>query len=151
MNRILILLVGLVLLASSCKKDEGSETIPPISAVPNISISALTPSSIDQFDDLEFTIFYQDGDGDLGFIDADENSLFITDNRFPLEHSFHVSPLSPPGSSITIQGEFKIVLQGVILKDQNSTSEAATFSVRMKDRAGNWSNVVTSAAVTIRK
>lgn len=149
----LIYSVLLVMLFVSCKKDDNVNDKPkgPISEIPHIELKNFSPKSINQFDSVVFTIFYQDGDGDLGFQSADSLSLWITDNRFPLEQGFHIPPLSPVDTGISIQGTFQATLKNVILKEQSSTEETATFSFRMKDRSGNYSNEVESGELVIKK
>jgi len=139
----------LIFLMNACKDEETTQTNPPISEIPEITFLNISESSIQQFDSLIFTISYIDGDGDLGFQSADSMSLFVTDNRFPVTHGYHIPPLSPSGTSVTIQGVLEIVLENVILKDSNAGSELATFTIRLKDGAGNWSNGVNSPDVTI--
>lgn len=146
----LIACIILSLAFSSCKKQD-PEVNPPISNTPSLALKVLSPSTINQFDDLEFIIEFQDGDGDLGFEDADERSLIITDNRFPVEHSFHVPPQAPSSSNITIQGEFRVVLNAVILKEESNAFETANFGIKIRDRAGNWSPSITSPTVRINR
>lgn len=144
-------IVCLVVLAFGCKKKDDPQPNDPISVIPEIELVSVSPGTINEFEDILFTIKYTDGDGDLGTSDADEKVLEIIDNRFPVTHQFHVQPLAPSGSSITIQGNLSITLENVILKDQQNSSESATFTIRLKDQAGNWSNSITSSSVTINK
>ncbi len=149
LNR-LILVIGVVLAFWSCEKDDGSEPNPPISDVPQITFISVNKTTIREFqDELIFTISYLDGNGDVGFENADSASLFVTDNRFPLTFPYHLSPFAPLDTSITIQGVLNVVQENIILKDPNATQETATFTIKLKDRAGNWSNEVTSPQVTI--
>lgn len=144
-----LLIVAMPALLGACKKDHAPELIAPISNIPAIEIISVTPGTVNQFDDLTFTIKYTDGNGDLGFEDADEPAIFIIDNRAALVNEFHVQPLAPVGADITIEGNLQVVLENVILLDQNNSSESATFSVYMVDRAGNVSNTETSVSITI--
>ena len=96
-----------------------------------------------------FTIKYTDGDGDLGFEEADSMTVFLTDNRFPIVNPFHVQPLSPLGTTISITGNLEIVLSNTILKDNASISESAVFEIKIRDRANNYSNVLITQAITI--
>jgi len=147
-----IAITALVMGLASCKKEPlGNDPLPKVSDTPSISLKSISPTVVKELDGIEFTIFYLDGNGDIGFYEADSNSLFITDNRFPLTEAFHVKPLAPYGSSIAIQGELVVTLNNVILKDPTKTSEQATFTIKLKDRAGNWSEEVTSSAVTVTK
>lgn len=147
------IVVGVLIcsLVVGCKKDdpENSEPLDPISEVPAIEIVSISPGTVAQFDDLTFVIKYTDGDGDLGFEDADAKSLFITDNRASIVHEFHIPPLAPSGETITIEGNLQVVLSNVIVLDQANSSETATFDVYITDRAGNMSNVEVSPSVTI--
>ena len=149
MRKYVVLIAALAVVGWGCKKDEVSEPNPTIPDTPEIEVTAVTPSSIQQFQDLTFTINYTDGNGDLGSPDADDAVVFITDNRAGIQHEFHVPPLAPAGETIAIQGNLLVVLEGVILLDQNSSSESATFTVQIKDQAGNFSNSVTTSSVTI--
>lgn len=146
---VLLLQIALTLFLFSCKKDDSSPN-PAISIVPEIELRSVSPGTVHNLtDSLLFVISYVDGDGDLGDYDPDTLSLWITDNRFPLTEKFHIIPLAPQGTSIVISGELKVILDHIILKDQSAVSETATFTVKLKDRAGNWSNSVTSAPVTV--
>ena len=137
-------------LISSCSKDGSTNPNAPISPIPSIELKSVSPQSIHQLSDsLVFEIQYTDGDGDLGDYDADTLSLWITDNRFPLTEKFHIPPLAPQGSAIAITGTLNVTLDHIILKDQTASFESATFTVKLKDRAGNWSNEVTSDSITI--
>ena len=122
------------------------------SGIPVIELLNVSANSIQQnTDPLIFTIMYTDGDGNLGTEDADTKSIELVDNRDPqqLIFEYHLSPRAPVGSTISVQGELDIVLDNPILLNENSTSETTTFSIRIRDAAGNWSNVVESSEVEI--
>jgi hypothetical protein len=102
-----------------------------------------------QFDDIVLYVNYIDGNGDLGFDDADTPVVYVTDNRNNIEFSFHVQPLSPPGVDIAIQGQLQVAIENVILLSQSNSSEQVTFTVKLIDRAGNWSNLVTTPVLTV--
>lgn len=151
MKKYSYLIVSLALLLS-CKKEKGNDPLPPISNVPEIELSGTSSTSINQFDDITLTVKYTDGNGDLGESDANINSIFVTDNRdISIVHKFHLQPLAPVGQDVAIQGNLKIKIENVILLDQSNTSENASFSVYILDRAGNKSNIVTSPSVRISK
>lgn len=95
-------------------------------------------------------IQYTDGDGDLGNDDPDEKFLSIKDSRLPEADMFHVQPLSPPDTKVAIKGTIKVKIPNVILLG-NGSSEQFYYSVKWKDRAGNWSNEVQSASVSVSK
>lgn len=152
MMRSLLFFSIVVLAMAACTKTEviENEVNPPISEVPAISIAQVKPLNVTALEDpIEFVLFYQDGDGDLGFYEADSLSLYITDNRINISQGFYVPPLAPSGASVAIQGNLKIQLDNTIMVDTNSTSESVTFSIRLKDRAGHWSNTATSDPITV--
>lgn len=135
-------------LFAACSKTEDSQPMAPISDIPSIEIEKISPMAIDQFESLNFEISYIDGDGDIGSEDADDHALEITDNRAAIVHTFHIPPQSP-SSGITISGVFVVELKNLILLDQAAESEKATFNIRLKDRAGNWSKTRTTEEITI--
>jgi hypothetical protein len=147
--RIIFFLV-LSLVIMSCEKEEikPSDPLPTVSHVPAISLGTMA-TTYNQFDDVVLYVNYTDGNGDLGFDDADTPVVYVTDNRNDIEFNFHVQPLSPPGVEIAIQGQLQVVIENIILLSQSNSSETVTFSVKIIDRAGNWSNLVTSPVLTI--
>ncbi|MCS6917155.1 MAG: hypothetical protein RMK52_03595 [Chitinophagales bacterium] len=143
------LTVFLCVFCLACKKEE-PYTPQQLSPVPAIELISVNPASVRQLTDtLVFVISYTDGDGDLGDYHADSLSLWITDLRFPLTIRYHIPPLAPAETSIPITGELRAVLSGIILKDEQATSEQAVFTIRLKDRAGHWSNEVFSPPIVI--
>lgn len=152
MKKSLIFIPWLILLIAGCKKDDDDDTTanPPLSDTPFIEFKSVNKTTVQQFtDSLVFIIFFQDGDGDIGFEDADSIALNLVDNRVPLTHSYHLPPFAPTGADLSVQGSLNVVLQNTILIDQNSSSETATFTLQLRDRAGNWSNEVSSPTITI--
>ena len=123
---------------------------PTISNIPEIELDKVAPLAVQQFkDSIKFTISYIDGNGDLGTTDPDEHTIELVDNRANLLFTYHLSPRAPAGAEISIQGTLDIILDNTIILDTMNTSETATFSIRIRDRAGNWSNTVTSEEITV--
>ena len=136
----MVLITGLF----SCKKDE-----PLISHTPEIEFVTVTPTSYPQYSgDITFTVFYKDGDGDLGEDTPAAKNLFLTDSRNNVTYKYRVQQLAPSGSSIAIEGKLNVALSGTGITDA-STSQTVTYSIYVTDRAGNKSNTVTSDAITI--
>jgi len=75
--------------------------------------------------------------------------VYITDERFPLTEGFHLPPLAPDGAGVAITGVLTVVLPRTILQDPGAASEQVVFSIRLRDRAGNWSNTVQSESLTV--
>jgi hypothetical protein len=142
---ILTLAVVLVFF-SGCKKDE------PISNTPSIKFVSITPNpAIKYQDEIKVTIEYTDGDGDLGENTPDVKNAFITDSRNNVIYEFRIPQLGPDNANIIINGEltFNLAPQGFV--DDNNTTETTTYSIYIKDRAGNASNTVQTSSLTINK
>ena len=141
-NIYFLLLIGAIAL-SSCKKDE------VLSEAPSIEFTSISPTSATAYtDEIIITIDYRDQNGDLGENDPDVNNCYITDSRNNVTYEFRIPQLSPDNSTITIDGSLEIKLQSIGISD-NTSSESATFSVYIEDRAGNQSNTVTTTAINI--
>jgi hypothetical protein len=120
--------------------------------VPSIELLSVNKTEIKEFtDSLVFTIAYRDGNGDLGTESPDSTVIEITDNRDSqnLVFGYHLSPRSPNGTNLIVQGQLQIVLKNIIILNSANNSETTSFSIRIKDRAQNWSNVVESGSVNI--
>jgi len=125
-----------------------------ISATPIIDSLALNTTSIQEYSDsLVLSFYFLDGDGDLGTNEADSTVIEVVDNRLPndLIFNYHLSPRAPDGANVAVQGTLNIVLKNIIRLDSNNASETTTFSIRIKDRAQNWSNILVSPQVTINQ
>ncbi len=152
----IVLFFSIIALLSTCTKETTSMTEndpnPAIGDAPTIELLQVTPTTVQQYvDSIAFTIQYQDGNGDLGNADPDIPSIKLTDNRDAdlLVFNYHLSPRTPEGSELAIQGELTIVLANSILIDDNNQSETTTFSISITDRAGNESNLVETESITI--
>lgn len=144
--RNILLLVLLISILGSCKKE-------PITGdpIPSISIRKISPSTLQQFsENVIIELAYEDGDGDLGHENPDSLTLWVKDSRIATADMYHIPPLSPPGSVIYIKGTIEIVLNSAFLMG-NGGNEKVSYTVKLKDRQGNWSNTVTSKEITITK
>lgn len=131
----------------SCTKKEDV-----ISDSPSIEFVSMTPNpAIKYNDEIEITIDYADGDGDLGENTPDMKNAFITDSRNNVVYQFRIPQQAPSDAKIIIKGRltFRLAPQGFI--DDNNTTETTTYSIRIVDRAGNESNAVETGSLTINK
>ncbi|MFZ9956160.1 MAG: hypothetical protein ACO3E1_08540 [Flavobacteriales bacterium] len=136
--------IALLFFVFSCKKETTS-------TAPSIEFVSITPSSVKVGEEtVNITISYKDADGDLGENNSDVKNMFVTDNRNGVVYQFRIQQLAPSGSSISIQGNLSVAMPNTGISDGVS-SESATFSVYVKDRAGNESNSVSTSAITVLK
>ena len=132
--------------ASSCKKDETEPT-----PVPQIEFVSITPTTVTEYvDSINIVISYSDYDGDLGEnIDSVKN-MFVTDSRNAVVYEYRINQLAPSGSNIHIKGSLNTIIKNTAITD-NSNSQTVSYSIYVKDRAGNQSNVVSTSAITVVK
>lgn len=138
-----------MLIAGGCKKEEQFNT----TGNPNPLIRLLSVSSkqLKQFkDSLVITIEYTDGDGDVGETNPDVNDLEIKDQRLSKADYYFVKPLTPPDANIKVKGTISVQIKNTFLLG-TADSEITTFELRLRDRAGNWSNSVKTELITITK
>lgn len=136
------------LVISSCTKETQISEGNPI---PNIGLIKTVPTDIRQFkDSLTVSISYEDGDGDLGFENADINSLEVKDSRLAKPDYYYVAPQAPLNSKIHIKGTLNIQIKNMFLLGSGAI-ETTNLEIRLKDRAGNWSNKITTPVINIKK
>lgn len=142
-NLLLFLLFSSVLF--SCKKDD--EIV--ISTTPELNFVSISPTTATEYQDkITIVITYRDGDGDLGENTPDVKNLFLTDTRNNVTYQYRISQLAPSGQAVAIQGTLAIELKNTAIID-GSTSQAVTYSIYAKDRAGNVSNSISTSAITL--
>jgi uncharacterized lipoprotein YajG len=143
--RFFLFLLGSLMCLSSCKKD--AETM---SVVPEISFVSIGPSAVFQNkDSVIIRISYRDGDGDLGENNSDVKNAEITNFRNNLTYNFRIRQLAPSNANVAIQGELEFIVPGVAMENTLLSSESTSFSIKITDRAGNASNVITSNSITV--
>lgn len=142
-----LLIIILMLLTASCKK----EALITDNA-PQIEFVSISPSEVTEYQDsITITISYSDANGDLGENDPDIKNLFVTDSRNEVMYEYRIQQLAPDNSEISIQGNLNINIKNAALIDENASSETLTYTVYLRDRAGNDSNVITTSVITIKK
>lgn len=143
MKKISLVLLLLTVIFS-CKKEEDAPKIPEISLI------SITPLSLVQFEEsIYIVIGYKDLDGDIGYENPDSYALQIKDNRLTNPDWYHVPPLSPIGSNVSIEGELSVKISSLFLLG-NGSQEETSFAIRIIDRAGNWSEEITTPQISIR-
>ena len=147
MKHYLLMIIAATLLTFGCKKED-EEKFPP---EPEIQLVSLEPRIVKNFDnEVTLTISYTDNNGDLGFMDPDVPSLAVQDSRLDTSDWFHVPPLAPLGEELKIEGELTIQLTNLFILG-NGETEITDFNIRIRDRNGNWSNLISTPQITIQK
>ena len=147
MGRYLLLCIALSFAGSCTTVSED----PAYDFTPRIELLSLRPDTVKEFrDSVFFKVYYEDGDGDLGFSNFDSNSVYIRDLRFTRFDEYYLGPITPEGINESINGEIDFILPGLFLLG-NSEEERTSFELMIKDRAGNFSNLVSTGEVLIVK
>ncbi|MFN8285296.1 MAG: hypothetical protein U0V74_01010 [Chitinophagales bacterium] len=135
-----------LLLLFGCKKEE------TISNTPKIEFVSIAPNPAIKYQDtVSIAIEITDGDGDIGENTPDVKNVFVTDNRNNVVSEFRLPQQAPDGESIIVRAPVNIHLPPQAFVDDSHTSETATYSVYVVDRAGNKSNTIQTATLTINQ
>ncbi len=150
----------LTFLIGSCIKPEKFPIEPVITDIRmNNTVFYGAPFGI--ADSISMYIEFTDGDGDLGATENDTaTAIFMVENRLGLEYSYAIPAITPQGSEKGIFGELEVIIATIncVPIDGGTPSPEAeypdedtvVYSVRLKDRAGNWSEAVESPPIVIR-
>ena len=141
-TRIYIVIILCAYTLNGCKKKELSKT-------PSIKLIGVSNTSIQQFkDSLDIIFEYTDNDGDIGNDNPDDNYIQVKDRRLSTPDFYFIKPLAPPGSSIKIKGEITLHIKNAFLLG-NGSQEITQFDIKLRDRAGNWSNTISTPEILI--
>lgn len=124
------------LLGSSCIKP------PDYSEVPEITFVRFSKPAVQAFSDSVQLVFsFTDGDGDIGPIAESDTTLnlFLTDSRDNSVKKYQLPNITPPGSIRAISGEVTVTI-GPFACQAGVETDQLTYTIRIKDRAGNFSN-----------
>jgi hypothetical protein len=143
-----VLLYSFLVFLCSCTEEQFFLGDP----VPKIAFEGLSSDRLVQFQDtLAIQISYEDGDGDLGFLSADSLSLEVWDQRLSKPDFYYIPPMLPLSAKPTrISGQWQVKLKNLFLIGAGS-QEQTQFQIRVKDRMGNWSNLVRTPDIIIEK
>lgn len=130
---------------------ESEEPLGPFSSIPEISQLRLSQDSLIEFvDSLYLKLAYEDGNGDIGFSSPNQKSLSVKDSRLEEADMYHIPPLADEELSVHIQGELRVNL-GKLFLLSNDEEEKIVFTVKLRDREGNWSEEVQSDTLFLLK
>ena len=143
MKKIVSLLL-IVSLFTTCKKAEVENEF-------SISLIEMSPSEIIEFEEnINVKISYSHTKGFIGFSDPDYLSLEVKDSRLSNADYYHLIPLNPPQSEVSITGEIHIEIDAPFIFG-NGNTETLTFTIRIQDKYKKWSNKITTGLITVNK
>lgn len=142
-----LLALAVLVMGTSCKKT----AIRELDKAPVIRINQVAPTSIVAFTGrVEVELQYEDGDGDQGSLHPDSLLLEVRDDRLTAPDYYFVPPLSPENSNVPIRGTIRFRLNGTFLFG-NGATESTIYSIRLRDRSGQWSNTVNTPQILINR
>lgn len=145
-NIIFLVLLFIQISFPRCKK------VVTISNTPSITFISVAPNpAVKYVDAIKIEFGYTDGDGDLGENTSDVKNLFITDSRNGVVYEKRIPQLAPDSSKIIIKGNYIVDLSPQGFVNDNDIFETTTFSIYVKDRAGNQSNTIETSLLTVKK
>lgn len=137
------ILLLLALHLTACRKEEEPDPAPVLEFV------AISVTEVIEFSNaISVTVKYSDVNGDLGSPDPDENTVRVRDARLPDYDWYHLQPLTPNLEELNISGSFVLELNPLFILG-NGVEEVTTFTIQVRDRAGNWSNEVVTPQVRV--
>jgi hypothetical protein len=143
MKKIMLLLL-IASLFTTCKKAEVENSF-------SISLIEMSPLEIIEFEEnINVRISYSHAKGFIGFSDPDYLSLEVKDSRLSNADYYHLIPLNPPQSEVSITGEIDIEVDAPFIFG-NGNTETLTFTIRIQDKDKNWSNKITTDLITVNK
>lgn len=142
-----LLVLAVLVMGTACKKT----AIRELDKAPVIRINQVAPTSIVAFTGrVEVELQYEDGDGDQGSLHPDSLLLEVRDDRLTAPDYYFVPPLSPENSNVPIRGTIRFRLNGTFLFG-NGATESTIYSIRLRDRSGQWSNTVNTPQILINR
>lgn len=154
----------IIILAVSCVKPPDYPDEPVITSVSvnkNVIPQASTNAPVDT---LVITIGFTDGDGDLSD-DETEPNIVLIDSRDSTLIPNRIPSINEQGTENGIRGEIRILIPNktggskgiccifpdrrICSVDQRYPINTYHYSIRIKDRAGNWSNEMDTPDITI--
>lgn len=155
---LVFLLAAISTLITNCAKAPEFPPVPEIAFVGFDDPTIVQRGINNPKDTLEITFSFTDGDGDIG--DEDELNIFLTDSRDDLALTFKVNPIPEQGIGNGISGEITLRIPNdqicCIFPDGRTCDSDPAFptdkmfySIQLKDRFGNESNIVQTDEITI--
>lgn len=144
MNKRIFFIFFVVITFLSCKKEDILREF-------SIDILETSPLVINEFQENIFVkIEYCHPQGYVGFFNPDSLSLEIRDSRLSNPDFYHLIPVNPPNQTLSVTGEILIEIDAPFIFG-NGNSETLKYTIRIRDKEQNWSNLVSTPLITVNK
>jgi hypothetical protein len=147
-----VLLLSLILAA-------GCFNAPEYPDAPEIEFAGIRSSNTipNQGDSVILVFTFRDGDGDLGKLNARDTipNIFLTDRRYNIidSQSYSIPNIPQNGSVPDISGAVQLNLLSKMFCNPlfpGIPFDTLVFDLRVRDRAGNFSNQITTPPIILR-
>jgi hypothetical protein len=150
--RLGFVLIVMAILVNGCIK---FKTFPP---TPVITFKSMSVTEVKQGQTPIKIIFnFTDGDGDIGLTQQDTSKdILILDLRrgnpvfSPIQYDYRMPYVTPEGNNKSISGELAIDIPNTFCRP-GLTVDTLRYSIQIKDRAGNKSNILETPTVIVRQ
>jgi hypothetical protein len=139
MKKLITILFGTFFLVCSCSKP------PQFSNVPEITFKQFSkPLVMQGSNPFTFTLTFKDGDGDLGRSENDTIfDIFFTDSRTNFLFKEKMPLINSSTRKTPVTGEIVVTVPAIFCTGVNMF-DTLNYTVFIKDRANNTSNVLTT-------
>ena len=142
MKKILFILLSISFILS-CEKEEDS--------LFNISLLNTSPISLQEFqENIIVEIEFEHSEGFMGFYDPDYLSLEVKDSRLTNADYYHLIPLNPPDNELEIKGIVQLEIDAPFILGSGNL-ETLSFTMRIQDREGEWSNDISTPLISVSR
>ena len=137
-----------MLIFSTCVKPPEYSNVPRIEFV---SVNKTSFSEVTGDVSMYITIYFEDGDGDLGGNIDDSLNMFWEDSRVPGYYlPFKIPFIELQGNHDDISGNIYVTWSVSCLNTiDTSNVENFTYNIYIVDRAGNESNIITTPGLAV--
>lgn len=160
-SRSLFWLIAIVALTIGSCSQAPQYPIEPVITYEGINKGRIAQYTNGPVDSLQIQFSFTDGDGDLSLIDSDSVDIFLRDSRLPQIPSFFRFPLiDREGTGNGISGTATVTIintnniccifeNRLCAEDPDYPTDTFTYSIQIRDRAGNFSNIIQTELIEI--
>ena len=142
---------SIIFILSSCLKNNNYPNEPIItfiSATPNVVKEGI--------DDIFIKFSFTDGDGDLGVIETDTAAVDLIYTIYRVQSTNadftgRLPYITQSGNNKALAGEVELKFSSGFLLQPPLTQDTIYYDIKIKDRAGNTSNTITTTKILVTK
>lgn len=145
-DRLIVAVIPIMIMASSCIKP------PEYPIEPHIKFVTINQTEFIENDStpIRVTIYFEDGDGDLGGLEIDSLNMFWEDSRIPgFPVKFKIPFIELQGNHDDISGSIYVERNVSECIGLGIETDTLFFSIWIEDRAEHASNIIKTPEIVI--